>query len=141
MIGRYYIQSVSQVPDIAAKIITAIPKGSVVLLYGDLGAGKTTLTSSIVKVLGATEQVSSPTFSIINTYETPSGELHHIDLYRLKDTEEALDIGIEDYLDPQLYTFVEWPQIIENILPLYYYEIRISVEEETREITLSSVQD
>ena len=85
---------------------------------GPLGAGKTTLIQSICKALGVAEAVSSPTFALVNAYETISGEVvYHLDLYRLNSLDEALAMGIEEYLDSGHYCLIEWPAIIEPLLP------------------------
>lgn len=93
-----------------------------IALYGDLGAGKTTLVQAFCRWLGAEDTASSPTFSLVNEYSYRDAEgnpalVHHLDLYRLKNLEEALDIGIEEILYDPWYCFIEWPQVIEPILP------------------------
>lgn len=93
-----------------------------VALYGDLGAGKTTLVKAFCRYLGVTDATASPTFSLINIYQynTPGGEtgqVYHLDLYRLKNMGEALDLGIEELLDNPWFCFIEWPQLIEPLLP------------------------
>jgi len=85
---------------------------------GEMGAGKTTFISAVCKVLGAKDNFSSPTFSIINEYESSvHGVIHHIDLYRLKDTKEAISAGVEDSLFSGNYCFVEWPERTPDIFP------------------------
>lgn len=84
-------------------------------LYGDLGAGKTTFVKRLVAALGSEDEASSPTYSLVNEYEITDGKLYHIDLYRLNDTEEALDIGIEEYMYSGHYCLIEWPQVIEGL--------------------------
>ncbi|MEM9545531.1 MAG: tRNA (adenosine(37)-N6)-threonylcarbamoyltransferase complex ATPase subunit type 1 TsaE [Bacteroidota bacterium] len=88
----------------------------VAFLYGDLGAGKTAFVKKVVSVLNSEEEVSSPTYSLVNEYAMPKGSLYHIDLYRLNDTHEAQDMGIEEYLYSGEYCFVEWPEIIEHLI-------------------------
>ncbi len=88
----------------------------VAFLHGDLGAGKTTFVKELVLMLNSDEEVSSPTYSLVNQYTIPNGQLYHIDLYRLNDTHEAQDMGIEEYLDSGEYCFVEWPDIIEHLV-------------------------
>ena len=90
----------------------------IILLTGNLGAGKTTLTKFILAELNINEEVTSPTFSLINVYPYGAKQVYHLDLYRLDSLEEALDIGIEEILHSGNYTIIEWPQIIEDILPL-----------------------
>ncbi len=109
---------------------------NLLLLTGDLGAGKTTLIQTICKQLNVIDEVNSPTFSIINEYKTETNEsIFHLDLYRLKDENEALDIGIEDYLYDDNYTFIEWPEIIESLLPDNLMRIHIeNIDNSTRKI-------
>ena len=105
---------------------------SIILLKGELGAGKTTFTSAFVKALGVTDAVNSPTFSLVNEYAYRDNEgqlvkIYHIDLYRLNSLEEALNIGIEDYIYSNELCLIEWPDIIETILPENYLTIEIQV--------------
>ena len=83
-----------------------------------MGAGKTTFIKAICRVIGVVDVVQSPTFSIINEYKTPGGEsVYHFDFYRIKKTEEAFDIGYEDYIYSGSYCFIEWPELIAELLP------------------------
>lgn len=103
---------------LAPEIIKAIGESRVVAMDAPMGAGKTTLVKAICKVLGSTSVVNSPTFAIINDYELPSGKaLYHFDLYRLKNIEEAFNMGFDEYFYSGNYCFVEWPAIAEDILP------------------------
>lgn len=96
-----------------------------------MGAGKTTLIKEICKQLGVEDNISSPTFSLVNEYETKNGELaYHFDFYRITDEEEALDIGIEDYFYSGNWCFIEWPENVENLLPLDAVEIHITILED-----------
>jgi tRNA threonylcarbamoyladenosine biosynthesis protein TsaE len=88
-----------------------------IALYGQIGAGKTTFVKAFCGLLGTAETANSPTFSLVNEYEYANGLVFHLDLYRLETLEEALDIGIEDYLYSPDYCFIEWAEIIEPILP------------------------
>ncbi len=97
-------------------------------LYGDMGVGKTTFVKAFCNFLKITAPTSSPTFSLVNIYEQGAIKICHIDLYRLKSLEEALDIGIEEYLSDDTYCFIEWPQIIESIAPLETMRIKISLQ-------------
>ena len=100
----------------------------VFFLYGDMGVGKTTFVKAFCNFLKITAPTSSPTFSLVNIYEQGAIKICHIDLYRLKSLEEALDIGIEEYLSDDAYCFIEWPQIIESIAPLETMRIKISLQ-------------
>ena len=102
------------------------------LFTGEIGAGKTTFIQRICQALGVKDKITSPTFSLINEYvftpeEGTSGLIHHIDLYRLKSLDEAIDIGIEDYLYDDNYCFIEWPQVIEPLWPEQVVEINLEI--------------
>jgi len=107
-------------------------KSKKIAFYGDLGAGKTTLIQQICKALGVKENVSSPTFAIINEYyrngEQPPSIIHHVDLYRLNTIEEALDVGIEECLYDDYFCFIEWPELIEPLFPDTILKISIEME-------------
>ena len=124
--------SLSEVPSIAEEII-ASANHKIVLFYAEMGAGKTTLIKEICKQLGVEDVISSPTFSLVNEYRTYEGEtVYHFDFYRITDEEEALDIGIEDYFYADNWCFIEWPNNIENLLPLDAVEIHISILEDNQ---------
>ena len=98
--------------------------------YGSMGAGKTTIIKAICEVLGVTDIVSSPTFTLVNEYRNSGGEtIYHIDFYRIKKQEEVFDFGIEEYLSGNSYCFMEWPELIEEILPPGIVRVRITVDE------------
>ncbi|MEC3908063.1 tRNA (adenosine(37)-N6)-threonylcarbamoyltransferase complex ATPase subunit type 1 TsaE [Tamlana sp. 2201CG12-4] len=105
----------NEVEQVAKQLITQATSKTL-LFYGDMGVGKTTLISTIVKLLGSQDEVSSPTFSIVNEYQLDNDKIYHFDLYRIKDLEEAYNFGIEDYLDSDHWKLVEWPEKIEDIL-------------------------
>ena len=103
--------------------------------YGSMGAGKTTLIKTVCKLLDATDIVTSPTFTLVNEYRTSSGDsLFHIDFYRINKQEEVYDFGIEEYLSGESYCFMEWPELIEDILPPETLKIRITVGENEERI-------
>ncbi len=119
--------SLAQISTIAAEIIQTVPK-KVLLFYGAMGSGKTTLIKEIVKQLGVKEVASSPTFSLVNEYISDKGEtIYHFDFYRIDNEEEAYDIGVEEYLYSQAWCFIEWPNKVENLLPLESVAIHISI--------------
>lgn len=106
---------------------------SVLLLKGNLGAGKTTFTQQLLKNLGSTDNVSSPTYAIVNEYDTPKGIVYHFDLYRMKNADEVEDIGIQDYLDRAYLCIIEWPEVYEQELDqLPHHEMKIEVNDDAR---------
>ncbi len=99
----------------------------VFLFYGKMGAGKTTLINALCKALAVQDSTSSPTFSIVNEYASATGSIYHFDFYRLKEEEEALDLGYEEYFYSGDYCFVEWPEKIPNLLPEGAIHIHLEV--------------
>jgi tRNA threonylcarbamoyladenosine biosynthesis protein TsaE len=113
----------------AKRLLTEHPHPRVFAFYGQMGAGKTTFIKAISRELGAGAIVQSPTFSIINEYITVQGEsIFHFDFYRINKIEEAYDIGYEEYLYSGSYCFIEWPELIEALLPDDTVRVRISVQ-------------
>lgn len=113
-------------------------KHNILLLKGNLGAGKTTLTKFLLKNLGSKDEVSSPTYAIVNEYHTPKGKVFHFDLYRMKNIGEVYDIGMDEYLDNAQLCIIEWPEIYEEELQgLPHHEITISNSGEKRTVTFS----
>ncbi|MCE2964029.1 MAG: tRNA (adenosine(37)-N6)-threonylcarbamoyltransferase complex ATPase subunit type 1 TsaE [Chitinophagales bacterium] len=126
--------SLADLESLAKKLIKQFESYRIFCFEGELGAGKTTLIESLCRCLGSTDPLSSPTFSIINEYNSPMGELYHMDWYRLKNEEEAIQIGIEDYLFSGNYCFIEWYQNAESLIPRPYVRIQLSNEEETKRV-------
>lgn len=120
---EWQIEGLAALPEYSQRLLENFPNARVFAFTGEVGAGKTTFIQQLCKQLGIHEVVSSPTFALVNEYgytDTQSGNknsAYHLDLYRLRSIEEALDIGIEDYLYSGKYCFVEWPEIIEPLLP------------------------
>ena len=108
----------------------------IVLFNGEMGAGKTTLISAIVRALGHSEETSSPTFSIVNEYKLENGYVYHFDFYRIKNHYEALDIGIDDYFCSGYWNFIEWPEKIEDLLPTNYLKINMKLDDNNRIINI-----
>jgi tRNA threonylcarbamoyladenosine biosynthesis protein TsaE len=102
---------------------------------GQMGAGKTTIIKAICEELGAKDVVTSPTFTLINEYRTMAGEsIYHIDFYRIKKPEEVFDFGLEEYLCSGFYCFMEWPELVEGILPPETLNIRLTVDADENRI-------
>lgn len=137
-----YSYTLSDLPDLARRIITAYGPDRVYALTGDLGAGKTTLVSEMCRCLGVTEPTSSPTFSIVNEYRGKDGPVFHLDCYRLDSTEEALDAGLEDLFQVDQPVFVEWPAVIEPLLPPGVVSLRLAhtPDGQSRTLTISTDQ-
>jgi len=123
------IKDKKHLPSAAKQLVTASGNSRILAFYGEMGAGKTTIIKAICKYLGAGEIVSSPTFTIVNEYRTSKyGSLFHIDLYRIRKKEEVFDFGIEEYLSGGSYCFIEWPDLIDEMLPPGTLKIRITVD-------------
>ncbi len=113
---------------VAKKLVQHFPENRVFAFYGKMGAGKTTFIQAVCKILGSEDNVTSPTFALINEYTTDKlNSIFHFDFYRIKDIEEAFDLGYEDYLYSGSYCLIEWPEMIETILPENIVKVRIEV--------------
>ncbi len=122
-----------EIDAVAKQLIEACSDYNIWVFDGQMGAGKTTLIKSICKHMDVSDNVSSPTFSLLNVYQTDKGEeLYHFDFYRLNDEEEAYDIGIEDYFYSNNYCFIEWPENIPNLIPENHTLITISKDNDKR---------
>ena len=99
------------------------------LFEGHMGAGKTTLIKALCQHLGVRTHVQSPTFSLVNEYESDKEVIYHFDFYRIKDETEALDMGVEEYFDSGSFCFVEWPGKIESLWPMQYLMLHLSADE------------
>ncbi len=131
------IKTLKDLEKSAAELINQFPGSRVFAFYGKMGAGKTTFIQALCKVLGSNDNVTSPTFALINEYQTLiNGSIFHFDFYRIKNLVEAFDLGYEDYLYSGSYCFIEWPEKIESILPENLVEVKIEIaEDESRLIT------
>lgn len=138
---EFLVDHLSQLEQVAESLIKYAGERKKITLSGEIGAGKTTFVKAFCQYLGVKDKVSSPTFSLINTYafnkdgQTQETLIHHMDLYRLKTPEEALDIGIDDYLYNEDYCLIEWPGLIQYLLPEDTIEIKFEfVDISTRKI-------
>jgi len=126
--------------DVAKRIIDFADTIRIFLFYGDMGVGKTTLIKSLCSALGSTDNITSPTFAIVNEYITPADKIYHFDFYRIKNQTEALDMGCEEYFYSGNYCFIEWPEKIADLLPDHFISIRIEVSgDNSRRITLDKI--
>lgn len=110
---RFVSQSTEDTGRIAAALARAVQAPCLVLLNGEMGSGKTAFVSAFARAFGSLDPVSSPTFAMVNVYESPRGPIQHFDLYRLGSWEELEGIGFEDYLGGEAVTLIEWPEIAE----------------------------
>lgn len=132
--------NISEINLVAKQIIESV-NSKIILFHGEMGVGKTTLISEIIKELGYSKDVSSPTFSIVNEYEIKDGLVYHFDFFRLNDETEAFDIGFEDYLFSGNWCFIEWPDKIANLLPENVNEIFLELDKElNRNIKLKNTK-
>ena len=137
--------NLDDIQSVASEIAAICKHRKKIAFLGEMGAGKTTLIQALCSFLGSTENVTSPTFSIVNEYaiakqtEDTAQCIYHIDLYRLKNMDEALDMGIEEYLDDDNYCLIEWPQLIYDLLPPETVWIQLSLlADNTRKITITN---
>lgn len=127
----YRIESVEALPQVVERFIDEVlPYGDIFAFTAPMGIGKTTFIKALAEALGVEDVINSPTFSIINEYRAePSGELiYHFDCYRLEKLSDALNLGVEDYLESGALCLIEWPEILEEILPAD--TVRVTIEEE-----------
>ena len=134
MSQTFHIEKIEDWQKVVDEILPNL-QHNILLLKGNLGAGKTTFSQFLLKNLGSTDEVSSPTYAIVNEYNSPKGKVFHFDLYRLKKIEEAYDFGIEEYLDNAFLCIIEWPEIYEEELSdLPHHEMTITNHGDYREI-------
>jgi|SRR5476651_175316 len=134
------ISALDTIDNTASLIIEAAGNHKIFLFHGEMGAGKTTLIKALCAALGTDENISSPTFSIVNEYLIPKGKIYHFDFYRLKNQTEALDMGYEEYFYSGEYCFIEWPEQIADLLPDHYLDINIEIlPDDKRQISISSI--
>lgn len=124
------IHSLEQINEAAKEFIAAMGDNTVFALYGKMGAGKTTFIKAVCENLGVTDVINSPTFAIVNEYRSETEELiYHFDFYRIKRLEEVYDMGYEDYFYCGALCFIEWPELIEELLPLDAVKVYIEEQE------------
>ncbi|MCD8475010.1 MAG: tRNA (adenosine(37)-N6)-threonylcarbamoyltransferase complex ATPase subunit type 1 TsaE [Bacteroides graminisolvens] len=136
------IQSLDQIHEAAKEFIAAMGENTVFALYGKMGAGKTTFVKAVCEELGVTDVITSPTFAIVNEYrsEDTAELIYHFDFYRINKLEEVYDMGYEDYFYSGALCFIEWPELVEELLP--GNTIKVSIEEQkdgTRNVTLNQL--
>ena len=123
------IKSLDEISKAAQEFVAAMGDKKVFAFYGKMGAGKTTFIKAVCEELGVEDVINSPTFAIVNEYVDGKGSLiYHFDFYRIKNMQEVLDIGYEDYVYSGNVCFMEWPELIENLLP--DDAVKVTIEEE-----------
>ncbi|MEG0249655.1 MAG: tRNA (adenosine(37)-N6)-threonylcarbamoyltransferase complex ATPase subunit type 1 TsaE [Peptostreptococcus sp.] len=138
---EFFLENEEFTKKLGQKIGSSLFPGAVVCLNGDLGAGKTTMTKSIAQMLGIEEDITSPTFTIVNEYMDGNIPLYHFDVYRIGSSEEMYEIGFEEYIDSKGICIIEWSNIIEDILPKDRLELLITYENEGRMARLTPYGD
>ena len=128
---EFIVENPDELSYVAKQLLGAF-EHKIILLNGQLGAGKTTLVKEIVRIQDPSEEVSSPTFSLVNQYQLQNGPMYHIDLYRIEDLNEAMEMGIEEYLFDDHIVFIEWPDVILPLLDNDYHTITIEVLDNSR---------
>ena len=130
------INDLNEIHEAARQFINeALPEHNVIAFYGKMGAGKTTFIKALCEELGVEDVITSPTFAIVNEYEAPERTIYHFDFYRIKRLEEVYDMGYEDYFyAPDALCFIEWPELIEELLPDTALRVSISEELDGRRI-------
>lgn len=140
---KSFAYELSEIESAASELISEAGKEKVWVFQGPMGAGKTTLIKALAGKFGILDQVSSPTFGIVNQYENKEGNVFfHFDFYRLDDPTEALDIGIEEYFYSGNYCWLEWAENIEAFLPESFFLIKIeSISDLKRQVTFQHIHD
>lgn len=136
------IQSLEHIHEAAREFIAAMGDNTVFALYGKMGAGKTTFIKALCQELGVEDVVTSPTFAVINEYRSDiAGELiYHFDFYRIKKLEEVYDMGYEDYFYSGALYFIEWPELVEELLPGNTIKVTIEeLEDGSRKLTMENL--
>jgi len=132
--------ALTEIDDIVAEFIHFAADQRIFLFYGDMGAGKTTFIKSLCAALGVKESVTSPTFSIVNEYVAGANKIFHFDFYRLKNQNEALDMGYEEYFYSGAYCFIEWPEKIPDLIPSHYLKVEINaLPDQSRQLTVEKI--
>ena len=122
-----HIHDLGQIDVMAADFVSQMTDARVYAFYGEMGAGKTTFIKALCRALGVEDVITSPTFSIINEYTTAEGAIiYHFDFYRIKKLEEVYDMGYEDYFYSDALCFIEWPELVEELLPEDTVRVHIS---------------
>ncbi len=132
--------SIDVLDEVAKDIVASLGERKIILFYGEMGSGKTTLIKEICKQLGVTDSMSSPTYAIVNEYHASDKKtIYHFDLYRVKNLEECLDIGMEEYLYSGNYCLIEWPDMAASLYPENAVKVFIEGAGELRNISVEAI--
>lgn len=134
---QHFFYDLTQIEDVASQIVSLLQDKPIWAVYGEIGAGKTTLVKGLAKQLKVVDHVTSPTFSIVNEYLTQDNQvIYHFDMYRIESLEELYDIGYEEYLYSGSKCIIEWPEKMGDLLPTDAVKIEIELTETGRKISL-----
>ena len=134
------IFTLQEIDKAAKEFISLLNNSKIVAFNGEMGAGKTTFIHAVCRQMGVTDKMSSPTYAIINQYKTVNDTtVNHIDLYRLKDTEEAIEAGVEDAVASGDFCFIEWPEKIMVILPFHIVNVSIEITGDAKRKLIAKV--
>ena len=123
----------------AKKLASNLQKGDIIVLSGELGSGKTKFTEGILEYFNLQDEISSPTFTIVNEYSTPEFPIYHFDVYRLEDEDEFLEIGGEEYFEKGV-CIIEWGEMIQNLLPKDYIKISFSKDDKDENVRILNIE-
>lgn len=129
-------KSSGETQNAAKELAARLRAGDVILLRGEMGAGKTVFTKGLCRALGVEDYVTSPTFTVVNEYEGKAFPIYHFDLYRIEDEDELLEIGFEEYLQSGGVCIIEWPQNGQRYLPEHRYEVELKKEDGANDRTI-----
>ena len=136
-VAEFQASTISDLLAVSKHLAELVSEEKIILFSGEMGAGKTTLIKEFCKYLEVQNEVSSPTFSLVNEYESKVGPVYHFDLYRIQSEEELYDIGYEDYFYSGYLCLVEWPEMASGIIPANHISVKIRVENDQRIITVT----
>ena len=135
MSNTFYANNLQELDEIGNQLLKNSGNQKKIVFYGEMGVGKTTLIKSICKALNVQDIVTSPTFSVVNEYQTDIGNtIFHFDFFRIKEKEELLDLGLEEYIYSDNYCLIEWPEKAEGLLDDNFAEIRMTKNKDCRTI-------
>ena len=137
---EFHINGVDELGQVADYLISLRNESDIIAFYGPMGAGKTTLIKNLCHKMGVTDEVNSPTFAIVNEYVTIEGEsVYHFDFYRIKKLEEVFDIGYDNYFYSGNLCLLEWPEMIDSLMPDRFIRVEIALGEtdDSRKISVS----